>query len=880
MTPSYSTDSENSLAPSYNTHSENVSGVLPSYSSAPSSIDYTSEECEAPMLTYSPLPASVSSSDVQGIVNTAEPLFYTSSAASSIDYTSENVSEAPVMLMYSSSPASGSFVNGQITVSTAPFYSPTPAADSSAATGSMSLADREALSYAAVPSSTATENKKVLSYSLIPYPAGTENGEAPFYSSGPAYYGDGSCSKGPSYVAVARSDSENTEALFYSSVPCNDNMEADNADVPFYTATPPDTDIDNQESPFYTLAASAGTMVPSYNLTNSLANTESSGTSSQTMSQANYDGTFDPVERDVIEMSAWLSAWTIETANNATTETDPRWYLLDNPPKDIVKGSDDWFHYTMYDCSTQTYYFPNGETQFTRIPSHDLTGSSNTENYADSSAPSYTPTSSYDGTMLNPKSSSSAESTSAGLLDLPSPTITSTMNEWRRLSDMLVQQVLSLCATLDLCRFRAVCKRWNSLICAPECGKFLCFRNANEDARYIIGRCFHQHFETSLTDIDGSTLKYIKVVGWKIFDLNDRRWYTWKGPLLSTYSNDHPLVSDEDLIVLCGTTTMAAANDHPLASDEGLVVCCSVLAGTATISEIVITNPIVMTKMVLPMPVAWNNLYLSSFLVNLAVDSISQAYKIFLINRYEDPFMCVFASTTNQWRISSNPPVLRLHDGAGAQAHSVIFQGQLYVLFKTYRVPGSNEGWPFKFWLHRYTFLEDFWTDCGVDFPEWPDNGIDRKELVVSRNRLFVVSGHTLHLETREGSIRMLDPLSVFEILLADGTFITESHLAEPSFDAQELEVDGPTDEFFDAKLGEQVAVRSFVFNQAFGFGNSIMLTYRWLGFSIVYNVETRLWELLPTDPTVELYGNVMPLRPPRTFGKPIAGELVALNDS
>lgn len=419
---SYSTDSENSLAPSYNTHSENVSGVLPSYSSAPSSIDYTFGKSEAPMLTYSSSPTSAAADDGQSIVNTAEPVFYASSAPSSTDYTPENVSEAP-MLIYSSSPASGYFEDGQSTVSTSPFYSLAPAVDSSAATGSVTSADQEAMSLAAVPSFNATESKEVLSYSLVPYPAGTEKGVAPFYSSGPAFYTGGSSSKGPSGVAVAQGDSKNTEALFYSSVPSND-IEADNADVkvPFYTATPSDIDTNNQEAQFYTLATSASTIVPSYNLTSSLANTESSGTLlPQYMLQAHYDGSFEPVEQDADNV--W-PVWPWETADNVTTETDPRWYRLDNPPKDIVKGSDDWYYYTVYDCTTQTYHFPNGETQFIGIPPHDLTDSSNSENYVDSSAPSYSATLSYDGAILNPNSSSSAESTSAGLLDLPSPKLT------------------------------------------------------------------------------------------------------------------------------------------------------------------------------------------------------------------------------------------------------------------------------------------------------------------------------------------------------------------------------------------------------------------------------------------------------------------------
>lgn len=116
--------------------------------------------------------------------------------------------------------------------------------------------------------------------------------------------------------------------------------------------------------------------------------------------------------------------------------------------------------------------------------------------------------------------------------------------------------------------------------------------------------------------------KYIKVVGWKIFDLNDRWWYIWKGFLLSIYFNDYFLVLDEDLIVLCGIIIMVVVNDYFLVLDEGLVVCCFVLVGIVIIFEIVIINFIVMIKMVLLMLVVWNNFYLFSFLVNLVVDSI------------------------------------------------------------------------------------------------------------------------------------------------------------------------------------------------------------------------------------------------------------------
>ena len=38
-----------------------------------------------------------------------------------------------------------------------------------------------------------------------------------------------------------------------------------------------------------------------------------------------------------------------------------------------MRDSDDWWKYTVYDSSTQTYHFPNGETAF--IGTSDLTQS-------------------------------------------------------------------------------------------------------------------------------------------------------------------------------------------------------------------------------------------------------------------------------------------------------------------------------------------------------------------------------------------------------------------------------------------------------------------------------------------------------------------------
>lgn len=383
-----------------------------------------------------------------------------------------------------------------------------------------------------------------------------------------------------------------------------------------------------------------------------------------------------------------------------------------------------------------------------------------------------------------------------------------------------------------------VCKKWKSLVSMPEFGT-VCAQNAIGDARFIIGRCYH----------DGVTV-FREVAGWCVFDLNGRRWYKWIEEVDNTF-----------------------ANDQPLATDGGFVLCCSsTMAGSTAASEIAISDPIAKTREVLPFPpfqFNWRKNGSGSHFIcggaNLVVDRISNAYKIFLLcpspSTFEEPIMCVFESTTKQWRSSSTfPPVRRLDGGFAPQTHSVIFQGLLYVLSPC--VDGYTSGYtfgtrdyPIKYWLFSYNFLEDSWKDTGVDFPNWSGN--IRMELVVSGNHLFVVSGEDLTVEVSGSSVRMKNPLSVTEISLAERTVNTVSHLTNPLFDTRGLEVEISRLKPFGSRY------RHFSFNQAFGFSNSIMFTYDFLGFSILYNLVICSWQLFPIDPNVQLYGNVMRLRLP-----------------
>ena len=97
---------------------------------------------------------------------------------------------------------------------------------------------------------------------------------------------------------------------------------------------------------------------------------------------------------------------------------------------------------------------------------------------------------------------------------------------------------------------------------------------------------------------------------------------------------------------------------------------------------------------------------------------------------------------------------------------------------------------------------------------------------------MFVFRRDHLALEESDSSIRLKNPLSVTEILLADRTLNIVSQWAQPVF---KLEAGISKLKLFGSRQSK------YRYNQAFGFSNSIMLTYDWLGFSIVYNLATCL---------------------------------------
>lgn len=70
---------------------------------------------------------------------------------------------------------------------------------------------------------------------------------------------------------------------------------------------------------------------------------------------------------------------------------------------------------------------------------------------------------------------------------------------WTRLPKDVVERVLSFLSVPVLCRFRTVCKRWNSLIRDPKFG-YLCDQHARQQESCFIVTCYNIEVEYEESD--------------------------------------------------------------------------------------------------------------------------------------------------------------------------------------------------------------------------------------------------------------------------------------------------------------------------------------------------------------------------------------------
>ena len=121
---------------------------------------------------------------------------------------------------------------------------------------------------------------------------------------------------------------------------------------------------------------------------------------------------------------------------------------------------------------------------------------------------------------------------------------------WGRLSLEIEEQMLALLPMRTLCKSRAVCKRWNSIIGSPKFGA-LWIRNARQGACGVVARRY-------TIEGDGH--------GWVFLDLDATRWYTLQkyDDLKDAFEHGCSVTMDGGLV--CHTLFTSAKDDNEAVS--------------------------------------------------------------------------------------------------------------------------------------------------------------------------------------------------------------------------------------------------------------------------------------------------------------------------
>ena len=384
---------------------------------------------------------------------------------------------------------------------------------------------------------------------------------------------------------------------------------------------------------------------------------------------------------------------------------------------------------------------------------------------------------------------------------------------WSELPDEMQKLVLSFLPVPDLCRYRSVCKRWNTLISAPEFGKLCTLTLSNNGTSK--GECcvFNLNIHFFRSDVSNMIHSY-DITCWSIFDLNARKWYNIKNDLFPSAGYENKAVIAMDGGLVCTLQNVLWRN------------------GTPTLT---VTNLIGKTIKVLrdpPMP----HKYLPFATLTLVVDNISRTYKIFLtyFRHWETELcnrICVYESSTDQWRSSPNPVINpRISkdqlERRSDYTQSVVFQGKLYGLFTD--LSGAVQ-------LFLFNFVRNVWEDTEVKIPQPFYLGY----LVASENRLFLMRTCMLDESLVMRSVRTFWPVNISEILLADKDCRTVVRMTQAEVcRAFDVSLHRPSDS---------------INIMAYAFDKSLLLASKTTRNCMLYNLVTGLWESLPPNPLESL---------------------------
>ena len=381
---------------------------------------------------------------------------------------------------------------------------------------------------------------------------------------------------------------------------------------------------------------------------------------------------------------------------------------------------------------------------------------------------------------------------------------------WSGLPVDMVERVLSFLPVPELCRYRSVCKKWNTLICDSKFGAAHARNAAKRDASYFVVQstncsCFYGY------------------EGWRFLDLEARRWYGVKDDRREFYN-------------------------HLIAAMDGGLVCEYVENLRQPFPSIIVYNPVTMASRELPATPGHLQRGMIKPVLHLVVDSISQQFKVFRFNHNSfgrnaeglpscgkdlvpnDPFMRVYDSETNAWKRTSTFPFCRdVPTYEVRNVSSVMFQGLLYAILGILKEPyfghHLKQGFEFEFW--RYKPSEDVWERVNVDIPNQYPN------LSVSGNRLFLIGWFdelSSSISKEHWRLRVCE--IKFPLLEWDLLFETSEADVKDVFGNVPNHIPHP----------EMIAS---------GFGNSLLFKrpYSFGGNLMVLDLETRLWKRLPAVP-------------------------------
>ena len=401
---------------------------------------------------------------------------------------------------------------------------------------------------------------------------------------------------------------------------------------------------------------------------------------------------------------------------------------------------------------------------------------------------------------------------------------------WRRLPFDLVRMVLSFLPVPELCRYRAVCKGWDSLISSSKF-RTLSRHNARKGLGYIVARVAVDNSQGGL-----------KFHGWSVLDLDARRWYR----------------IEHDQTPMLGGAPFGHVTRACVATDAGLV--CEMVFGGSTSDRdplIRIFNPLMRREIALLPDIPFHcGADPECGQLNI-IANVDGSFKVFYINadfgtgcycKVADKHMshCVmpiFDSNSGQWRSSTNPPLVDNSPHGellfGDPCSTVMFQGHLFVLCSAEKERTTI------YRLLSYNIDQDMWEDTGaimhiidpVNNPFYKSERIrSRPKLIVSDDRLFYLAW----ISDDHGDV-FSPSFCVCEVSLADQAhwevFKMTTALVQLVF--RTSEETGENGWSFDVK-SDIVVMGSY---------KSIILMSRKTGITMEYDLMHNLLDCLPTNP-------------------------------